>query len=245
MASVLDAEQRISSPAQKALLAACEAGGLRYAEILINNGIFSVPPVGGPPVTLAPMPAQQAPAVYQPRHDVPDAPPSGRAAAPSVMADVGGLMISGGAVAMTLTPAAPRARQRSQSAQGRRIQPPRNSAAAAVAPHSIASNSDAGRHPVDLAPSGTPTQETTPLLEATSRGFPEVVELLLDNDVNARSGVNVTLPSGKTALHLAAEKNDSRSCNKILAAGASLDQLTCGGRSALYTAVEHAHVATV
>jgi hypothetical protein len=72
----------------------------------------------------------------------------------------------------------------------------------------------------------------------------EILKLLLDSKA-CSSLVNFTLPSGKSALHIAAERGDHRACDKLLSAGASLDVLTCGGRSALYAAVEHVDPETV
>ena len=53
------------------------------------------------------------------------------------------------------------------------------------------------------------------------------------------TGINLTLASGKSALHLAAEKGDARVLRLLLAAQAQLDAATSTGRSALHVAVEH------
>ena len=79
--------------------------------------------------------------------------------------------------------------------------------------------------------------EETPLLVALNRGFSEVAELLLQQP--AATGIHTSLPSGKSALHLAAEKGDARLLSLLLQARAQLDAITSTGRTALHLAVEH------
>ena len=83
-------------------------------------------------------------------------------------------------------------------------------------------------------------EEETPLLVALNRGFSEVAELLLDKSAAAGS-LLISLPSGKSALHLAAEKGDARLLSLLLQARAQLDAVTSTGRTALHLAVEHDH----
>ncbi|OLP82386.1 hypothetical protein AK812_SmicGene36965 [Symbiodinium microadriaticum] len=56
------------------------------------------------------------------------------------------------------------------------------------------------------------------------------------------ASINATLPSGKAALHLAAERGDARLVASLLSARAQLDAVTSSGRAALHLAVEHGHV---
>ena len=83
-----------------------------------------------------------------------------------------------------------------------------------------------------------PDAEETPLLVALNSGFSEVAELLL-TDRRAASGINLALPSGKSALHLAAERGDARLLAMLLRQKAQLDAVTSSGRTALHLAVEH------
>ncbi|CAJ1386415.1 unnamed protein product [Effrenium voratum] len=85
---------------------------------------------------------------------------------------------------------------------------------------------------------GAQTEEETPVLVALSRGFSEVAELLLLKDPRAAGFVNAALASGKSALHLAAERGD-KVLPLLLKARASLDAATSSGRTALHLAVEH------
>mmetsp|Transcript_66184 Transcript_66184/g.147085 ORF Transcript_66184/g.147085 Transcript_66184/m.147085 type:complete len:648 (+) Transcript_66184:31-1974(+) len=82
----------------------------------------------------------------------------------------------------------------------------------------------------------------TPLLVALNRGCSEVAELLLAKDKSVTpTTINATLPSGKSALHLAAERGDARLLGLLLRARANADATTSSGRSALHLAVEHGH----
>lgn len=81
------------------------------------------------------------------------------------------------------------------------------------------------------------SNEETPLLVALNRGFSEVAELLLQQPI--ATGIHTSLPSGKSALHLAAEKGDARLLSLLLQARAQLDAITSTGRTALHLAVEH------
>lgn len=83
-----------------------------------------------------------------------------------------------------------------------------------------------------------PVAEETPLLVALNSGFSEVAELIL-TDRRAAASINLTLPSGKSALHLAAERGDARLLAMLLRARAQLDAVTSSGRTALHLAVEH------
>lgn len=83
----------------------------------------------------------------------------------------------------------------------------------------------------------TDDNEETPLLVALNRGFSEVAELLLQD--KSAAGIHTSLPSGKSALHLAAEKGDARLLSLLLQARAQLDAMTSTGRTALHLAVEH------
>lgn len=83
----------------------------------------------------------------------------------------------------------------------------------------------------------TDDNEETPLLVALNRGFSEVAELLLQD--KSAAGIHTSLPSGKSALHLAAEKGDARLLSLLLQARAQLDAVTSTGRTALHLAVEH------
>lgn len=51
--------------------------------------------------------------------------------------------------------------------------------------------------------------------------------------------INLTLASGKSPLHLAAERGDRRVLQLLLRARATLDATTSSGRTALHLAVEH------
>lgn len=84
----------------------------------------------------------------------------------------------------------------------------------------------------------------TPLLVALNRGFSEVAELVLQRLQGAQNSalqlcLAQTAPSGKSALHLAAEKGDARLLALLLQARAQLDAVTSTGRTALHLAVEH------
>lgn len=95
--------------------------------------------------------------------------------------------------------------------------------------------------PEDPVPA--PLQMETPLLAALNRGCLDVAELLFAKDKTA--SINATLPSGKAALHLAAERGDARLVASLLSARAQLDAVTSSGRAALHLAVEHGHVQAV
>eukprot|EP00913_Durusdinium_trenchii_P011600 g10894.t1 len=80
--------------------------------------------------------------------------------------------------------------------------------------------------------------EEMPLLVALSQGFSEVAELILQDKAVAGQ-INLTLASGKSPLHLAAERGDRRVLQLLLRARATLDATTSSGRTALHLAVEH------
>lgn len=88
-------------------------------------------------------------------------------------------------------------------------------------------------------------KETTPLINACLAGHTDIVAYLLAHDTRSRAMISAALPSGKSALYLAAEKGHARICTFLLEANASLDTTTCTGRSSLFAAVEHAHPETV
>eukprot|EP00930_Biecheleria_cincta_P044628 TRINITY_DN30723_c0_g1_i1.p1 TRINITY_DN30723_c0_g1~~TRINITY_DN30723_c0_g1_i1.p1 ORF type:complete len:815 (-),score=121.92 TRINITY_DN30723_c0_g1_i1:117-2477(-) len=114
--------------------------------------------------------------------------------------------------------------------------------------HATGSNPVPERAAADLAAAAAGEVgelQETPLLAAVSCGFSEVAALLLEKQPHALALINATLPSGKTALHLAAEKGDAHLTQLLLRANAHVDAATSSGRSALYFAVEHAHVETV
>merc|ERR1719253_1875650 len=71
----------------------------------------------------------------------------------------------------------------------------------------------------------TKEDELPPLHRAAVKGLAPIVEVLLEHLPNA--DVHLALPSGKTALYLAAEKGWARVAALLLAAGASLEVRTC------------------
>ncbi len=81
------------------------------------------------------------------------------------------------------------------------------------------------------------TAETTkhPLILACLSGHQKVVSALLHSgDVP----VDVVLPSGKTPLYLMCARGDADMTKLLLSHRASLDRVTCSGRTALFVAVE-------
>lgn len=251
MCEQLDATQRICAPAARALLLACSAGEAQYVEVLVdcrvgiasptpastanNNGV--VPTSGSEPFVNNP---QQAPGPLgvAPRHS---------SSTISGAAGAGGAALFGGAVAVAAPigqrPVAQRpAPQRPRMARSRTNGTPGANAPAAPA---FALVGPAPGANASSAAADAECLESTPLLAAVSKGFFDVVSLLLERHDQPSADINATLPSGKSSLYLAAERGDARTCAKLLDAGATLAATTCSGRSALFAAVEHGHVDVV
>lgn len=221
MAESLNSSQRASEPAVRALTAACQVGEVPYVALLLRNGVVAAVPAQGARAASAAATAAAAPPA--------SSPPVGAVAGPARTPNGDlGLVVAGGA--------AP-SRQRPPSATSRGGR--RAGAGGAAGTRGAQAGAGGGGGAESSFP------QTTPLLEACSKGFNEIVDLLLDGDAHSRAGINIALPSGKCALHLAAERNDRRCCAALLCARASLDTVTCGGRSALYAAAEHGHAHAV
>lgn len=224
MARALDPTQRCSAPAVRVLLAACEASSGPCVAALLDAGVG---PAGGglvaDPAAAAAGAAAPAAAAYAPALSAAVA--AARRTASPAPAGAGsggaGLVVS----AAPLSQRPPAAPQRPRSAR--------------------AGGAGGGGSTGSTALAEVGTRETTPLLIACGKGSCDIVQLLLEQSEHCRSCINATLPSGKSALYLAAERGDARICARLLGAGASIDVATCGGRSALYVAVEFGHLEAV
>uniref|UniRef100_A0A7S4VEW7 Uncharacterized protein n=1 Tax=Alexandrium monilatum TaxID=311494 RepID=A0A7S4VEW7_9DINO len=232
MGESLDAAQRCSGPAVRVLMAACEACAAPCVAALLDGGIG---PAGNPPVAVpaAPVagyvPALAAAATTLARRSTPASAAPGAGEATTAFGAV--------AVVAPLLQRPPAQRPRSAGAR-------RGSAGGAGGPLAPVGPAGAGAGAA-VAQTEASALESTPLLVAAGKGSHEIVSLLLEQSEYCRSGINATLPSGKSALYLAAERGDARMCARLLGAGALVDVATCGGRSALYVAVEFAHFAAV
>ncbi|XP_037085586.1 ankyrin repeat domain-containing protein 17-like [Pollicipes pollicipes] len=81
--------------------------------------------------------------------------------------------------------------------------------------------------------------EMTPLMAAAYQGFPKVVRLLLERDVD----VNATVPGGggKTALMLAAWRGHTTLVMLLIARGVAIEARNTAGRTALWWALDAGH----
>jgi len=222
VAEHLDASQRSCAAAVRALHDACAAGEAYIVEVLVEFGIGLTMPIPGVNASTFEVPETQ-------NHQPPPLPPSN---APSTG---GGLF--GGAIAV----AAPITQRQSHRPGGHRPRSGRSRG-------SIPGTTMPGGHSSSALPTfrnDADCQESTPLLAAVGKGFSDVALVLLERHVQSSAYINASLPSGKTALHLAAERGDAEICTKLLEAGASIGVATCSGRSALFAAVEHGHVEAV
>eukprot|EP00927_Polykrikos_kofoidii_P031587 TRINITY_DN27136_c0_g1_i1.p1 TRINITY_DN27136_c0_g1~~TRINITY_DN27136_c0_g1_i1.p1 ORF type:complete len:885 (+),score=164.62 TRINITY_DN27136_c0_g1_i1:133-2787(+) len=259
MAENLDEAQRKSVPAAKALLAACETGEPLYLEVMLAHRVgsvaFSAATAAGAAAGLAAGDASSASTMARggggnslARLAVAAASVGGRGGVTDFGDMDTNLAVAGGSITLAPAAAAPRPRtSRPTSAQlhvavggGRG-----GSGVSAGTAANGAVHGGAGLGGVAAIGSGDGWQETTPLLVASAKGFYEILEMLLERDPASLADINAALPSGKTALHLAAERGDGRTCARLLEARASLDALTCSGRSALFAAVEVSSVEAV
>eukprot|EP00929_Paragymnodinium_shiwhaense_P087512 TRINITY_DN47672_c0_g1_i2.p1 TRINITY_DN47672_c0_g1~~TRINITY_DN47672_c0_g1_i2.p1 ORF type:complete len:638 (+),score=107.97 TRINITY_DN47672_c0_g1_i2:102-2015(+) len=240
MAASLDAEQRGSPAVSRAFLVACALGQRSYVDVLLASSIVSGPPLvtdasAATPGTgsAASAPTGGGSTSTQPARSS----PAGQAAGATASRGVSPAAVGGPLEVTASPPPTASRRQRPQSAQSGRGRADR---AQRPTPQPAAAAASSAQLPAE-----TTLQGTTALLVAASQSFYDVLELLLNRDSASAEFIDATLPSGKSALYLAAEKGDARACSKLLAAGASLDVLTCSGRSALFAAVESASVETV
>ena len=77
----------------------------------------------------------------------------------------------------------------------------------------------------------------TPLLQAASQSFPEVVQVLLEHRANANKGDN----DGFTPLLLAAQKGSVQVATLLFAKGANVNKVAKAGQTPLYLASGHGH----
>ena len=75
----------------------------------------------------------------------------------------------------------------------------------------------------------------TPLLQAASQNFPEVVEVLLEYRADANKGK----PNGITPLMFAAQKGSVQVAKLLLAKGADVNKAAKAGQTPLFLASKH------
>ena len=83
----------------------------------------------------------------------------------------------------------------------------------------------------------TTNDRTTPLVQAASQNFPEVVEVLLEHRADANKGKC----DGATPLMFAAQKGSVQAVKLLLAAGADVNKAAPGKETTLHLASYHGH----